>query len=803
MAARTAEASSLPLLSRVFTNSEAEADAEAATQQLLAESRASASKPRQPPQSAAVRGASLLNAARVHDRPSSPTAMARRAGAGKLKRPSMVAEEQPRTNLARRGDTYEIMSSPEKGAFKLPETVNHHPLKIVRKKQRARQGDEDRGDELGKARQHSPGRPTVHKNRVGRGEENMRRPESISELQLPSSPPGYPANSIDLAEIDEYLPDGRIRCSAITQSRNKNRKSIPIQRQCLNQGIHMQNGRSRCSHHFPKRLPMHESAQLLPLKGSEAEDQESYTRRGTKRKPEEALDNLHKPSKPLNSHLQEVARLEDRKGKRSHATSQTTQRPMQASTRRKGTKAIVDPNVLCDVSQGGPLETTEIAVPDGFVQGRQTRSRRRATNSATSSAQHKSVEDMKKDAKKATKNVQSTREGISTQVASSVNEAEDDGLGSDELELDAVEPGGLEQSSRPSSSNDIDQVFKSLHIEERPGNCQTKLGATIKRASERSCILIQSEGIAIDAIVKSFEDVQGVLRRVTAEVSEYDQLAFKSDAYGYIFRALVSYLEAVHRWFGKKCGSIKESLAAMRILSPLTHEILALKDTIAKWGVSVPQRYKGDKIIMDVESNIIAPLRLVNKSFHLRLCQLEATEQRRQELAVLKRMREAKEDEERRIMELNIASKARWKRWQDLHISRMQCEPDLKRRRRLVISRLDDMEEKDANGIKFERVPVFRARSTPPLHWMSLTSAGRQWTDEEETALLEGLQRFAGPHVFELIFEAHCRPGCVLRDFTVTEIIAKSAWVHSAFIKLHQEKGWDIPRWVELIPALP
>ena len=63
-----------------------------------------------------------------------------------------------------------------------------------------------------------------------------------------------------------------------------------------------------------------------------------------------------------------------------------------------------------------------------------------------------------------------------------------------------------------------------------------------------------------------------------------------------------------------------------------------------------------------------------------------------------------------------------------------------------------------------------------------------------------------GPRVFEKLFHAHCRPGGMLRDFTVPDITAKAAWVRSAYLKFHQaqqNKDWEVPDWVKQIPILP
>ncbi len=51
-------------------------------------------------------------------------------------------------------------------------------------------------------------------------------------------------------------------------------------------------------------------------------------------------------------------------------------------------------------------------------------------------------------------------------------------------------------------------------------------------------------------------------------------------------------------------------------------------------------------------------------------------------------------------------------------------------------------EERDANGRRFERVPLFGERENGTRR--ELVGHEGQWTEEEEEALIEGLQDFAG-----------------------------------------------------------
>jgi hypothetical protein len=234
-----------------------------------------------------------------------------------------------------------------------------------------------------------------------------------------------------------------------------------------------------------------------------------------------------------------------------------------------------------------------------------------------------------------------------------------------------------------------------------------------------------------------------MLKEVRAAKPDDDRRAIKLDTYAYIFRSLTRVLKSLYACLSKNCEDITTSVDAMRIISPLIHDILVLKDCIAEWKVSIPGRHNGDRLIKDAQSHMIAPLRDVQAVFRKRLGILEEQEQRRNKLARLEQqMEERTEEIVRREGDVRTMRKRR-EQWQALHITRQQCEPDVSRRPRLWISTLN-LEEKDANGVTFERVPLFENRTTlPPHHPSSIAETG-SWSTEQETALLEGLQKYAG-----------------------------------------------------------
>ena len=300
------------------------------------------------------------------------------------------------------------------------------------------------------------------------------------------------------------------------------------------------------------------------------------------------------------------------------------------------------------------------------------------------------------------------------------------------------------QISEAERKDDINLAFNFLSLEERPGKCQTELGIVVTQTCKKMCALFHTETVSSVAITRDFEELCHILTRVRFHVTKKDYCNFKADAYGHVFRALLLYLKTLYYWFDIQSGYTTDSIEAVRLISSLTQEILSLKDTIASWRVSVPQRYHGDRTFADVDSKLIAPLRRVSGMFRIRLSQLETEEKSRNDQVELEQERRAHVDDKVRKSQLIITRRKRWLHWQNLHILRMQCEPDPSRRRKLVITKFEHFEEKDANGVRFERLSIFKSRPTPPWHWVSNMLEDRDWTDVEDIALLEGLQSLAG-----------------------------------------------------------
>ncbi|KAF1936389.1 hypothetical protein EJ02DRAFT_359214 [Clathrospora elynae] len=795
------------------SSSHTSTDADAATQQLLSESRVFNS----PPPPSAILGANLLNAARIYHRQSSPVAMARTNETGKLKRASVVAGG-PRQNIARRGDIYDIELSPEKERYALPEIVNRRPLKVVRKKGRA--ATEERSD----IPSSPPGiAPAVSNEKPRQSEEPGNECTTAHD------------NAPEHVHTKEHLPNGKLQCTVVSYRCDSAGRRY---QQCSLAGTNQTDHGPRCFRHIKKSgvarcgavnqhgetaTQCHSSAKVESIHGPRctyhAEMQKKDNTRGVQSEKESAVADeeesggeenaLRKQKRKskddpdsngrLDKSPKRTGRVEAGNKEQSKTSSSKTHPqvpiPARNTTRRKQTEETEN-------TENSPLnqhrdvtDTIEVHVSGKSPANKQTKSQRQAANDDTAPIQQLPA---KKQAAAAAEDV------VPIDVPG------DDGSKNDESDAEVQKSAADEDEDEDEDSEynfettqGIDAVFKFLHLEKRPGKCETKLGNTIKRICVRSCNQVQDEDSSLDHVIAGMEDVLGVLSGVNKSVKKEDQRTFKGDVYAYIFRVLTRYLEAVYRWFHEQCDVVTKSLEAMHVLSSLVHAILVFKDTVAKWDVSIPQRYKGDRVIKDVESRLIAPLRQVDKTFRIRLGRLEAAKQLREQHAEMMRKLQEEADEKRRRSEAVEARKERWIRWQNLHVLRMQCEPDPTRRRRLLITKLEDMEETDANGVKFERVPIFKKRSAPPSRPASTLPEERVWTEKEEESLVKGLEDFAGPQVFEDIIKEHCRPGGALRDCSVADIAARAAWVRPAYAKLQEEKGWPIPDWVTGIPVLP
>ncbi|KAI4911320.1 hypothetical protein J4E85_011229 [Alternaria conjuncta] len=722
-------------------------DDNAATQQLLAESNSPSANP---PSSSAVLGANLLNAARP----------------GKLKRVSILPEGA-RQNLAIRGDPYEIELSPEKGRYALPEKVNHKPLKINRKRKEKKKPAkkkvqatvetvEERSDVPAPSSElpvHNDARPQVD-------EDERVEDLAVAEPEIRSSPP-------ELAP-PEYTPS----------------KAAPPIRDT---GVVDPTGTTS-----------------LDGEPAGAQDDSSRTRRTLKRKSE-------------SDHNEEQTSKFPRKQRRTTGESSASRKshpqvriPVRRSSQQQDVATATGHDDVQSTREGAERTYAQreefllrlINGPARKLKPRKNRTNGTAESSQQLPANERGLQKRAEPPKQAPEVADVPETEHAPVIDAFGDDSSDDEASSVAEEADNI----TRPAGRPGN---IDAVFEFLNLEVRPGKCRTKLATTIRRACKTYRAHLQEGDLSLDTVVDEADDLRGALGQISIDIEKKDQRAFKRDAYRHVFRALTLYLESLYTWLQDNGGEVTESLEAMKVLSPLMDRILAFKDSITEWNVSVPQRSKSDRLIKDVDIGLIAHLRQVAKTYRGHLSRLKAREEHRKIQEDFERRMQEREEEENRKLELEEARTQRWKRWQALHIVRLTCEPDARRRSKLAITRLEDLEERDANGVVFERLPVFTSRSAPPHRQASALSNKPEWTEREETALLEGLRHLAGPQVFEKIFTTYCQPDSShplsghLRDRSVAEIVTKAAQFRSDFQKLFQNNGWEIEEWITKIPVLP
>jgi hypothetical protein len=301
------------------------------------------------------------------------------------------------------------------------------------------------------------------------------------------------------------------------------------------------------------------------------------------------------------------------------------------------------------------------------------------------------------------------------------------------------------QNSRASRLTDLDRVFAYLDLGDREGSCRTEDGKKMKGACEQACRNLNVVDLTPEEVGEHATIICQYISEARILEDADAQKEFKKDAFAYLFFSLATFMETTYDWFRDRYGDPLDSLPALRVLVPLMKATLQFKDTITAWEGQVPQRFKGDRIVRGVEQNFIAPLRKVEEGHRRSLDRLQRAEEEnriRQEL----RARHREEAEEAKRKEEQEARRKDWEAvWQNLHAVRLDCEPSLDpaRRKHLFRPRKRAADERDANGIKFERVPGFHERKEPYKPKVLPVDLD-DWTDEQMATLVNGLQKFAG-----------------------------------------------------------
>ncbi|KAL6709984.1 hypothetical protein ACN47E_000769 [Coniothyrium glycines] len=350
---------------------------------------------------------------------------------------------------------------------------------------------------------------------------------------------------------------------------------------------------------------------------------------------------------------------------------------------------------------------------------------------------------------------------------------------------------------------DIDLVFEAARSLRRSGECQSTMGLEIRHKCKHARTFLRNEIISPEQLAEKTDMVCKQLQSLNDIVAIDERGPLKADVYCFVFREVVMYAEQMQKWLEHDSKPNTTTSVGPGLLYRLVGEIIAATDRTSNWKATVPSRFKGEAIISDVRTKIIKPLRDLYESTRRKPTQVRDIKNNHKTLAYRQKESKIRAEEERESAMKATAGKELWKRWQGLHILRMECEPSLSRRKRLSITDFRGVDETDANGEKIVRVQLFKRRSADPSNWFSALVESQHWTDEAEQALLEGLQLFSGPCVFEKIFRQYCGGSGLLRDYTVTDIVLKTAWICSKCIELHLEEDWQIPRWIIDLPSIP
>jgi hypothetical protein len=294
----------------------------------------------------------------------------------------------------------------------------------------------------------------------------------------------------------------------------------------------------------------------------------------------------------------------------------------------------------------------------------------------------------------------------------------------------------------------FDGISSFIASTKRPGQCQTQFGLQLRDLCKRSRLAVKeaSKTELASTLETATREIASQLTTINKAVPEEDRVAFKRDAYAYIFRALTSYLRTLHTALCEEHGDLEQSEYSLRILYRFIGYILFFKTVMASWKVQVSGRYKRDQLIGGTNKNFIAPLRQLKDQLHLKHSQLCAHESELATRQTLLQEQEVRAQETRRREEVERSESAWRKRWHHLHVRRMQCEREtIRRKQYLTFVPAPDLVERDSDGVPIERVSSLGHRTHPPPRWLTSDEwEGKDWTDAQDEALVETLQKFPG-----------------------------------------------------------
>ncbi|CAI6332473.1 unnamed protein product [Periconia digitata] len=788
-----------------------------AEQQLFEEvEAASARKSRPGPTHSAVASANLLNAARY------PTAGRQsKVGNGKLRRPTFMRHdlaELSRQNLAARRDVYDVpVDSPGKdiyeSPFKLPTTMNKKPLKRVKKGKKGKEVEAMNSDRNSTSKQ-----PAVRQSSADTGVAGW-----LSEVDVEGQP--------DQVEVDAgasspppTLPVLETPTLQTTLPLRKSKRKVQTEPSNLK--------RSKKS---PRLTPTHDASDTA-VKENDTEEvrlrnshpkvvipaaERRHTIHSiikqphTQKAPESAQSRRSEPLTESSASQKNKSEAQLQTGTVIPVPDESQSAPRRGRPPKTRASNVVTDQTQSSSAQGMQLEMKSPGVtstPASIPRRRGRPSKNQVPVSATGEGESRPAfanQSINRNGGHEEEKKEEDEEGEEEDAA-----AEPNGTSEQVLPLEGPNESDFasEEGSEKSDGeilDDLDQVFKILDTPRRRGDCATEEGASIAWFCREAIQSSTKSNWTLEDIACSAKNLRKQLEKCGANANDAKLKSIKLDTHAYLFRDLVRYLAMIFNWLEENHGPIDQSLPSAEIMLLVIGAIISLKDKISTWKGPMPHHDFGNRLIKDIESKIIVPLRAVQKQYCKVQTELktEAINKMNYDRIRQRSMEKAQEAaQKQKNEELYYQKKLHW---QDLHLIRQKYEPDWDLRKRLFFRTdeferlLKQSEERDANGQKFERLPVFKERESPMArHSLPITDV--IWEDANIEALIEGLRKYYGPDVFPTIFADYCSPSPgELRRYTVFQIAAQAAYIRTEMIERYREHDWEIPDWVKQIPILP
>lgn len=244
-----------------------------------------------------------------------------------------------------------------------------------------------------------------------------------------------------------------------------------------------------------------------------------------------------------------------------------------------------------------------------------------------------------------------------------------------------------------------------------------------------------------DALMELLAEIREKTHDLNPGDSEEGVEMLVQDVWALIFPNLTKLLREAIRYYDMS-SSEKESIY---VLAELVKIVLELGERAASWKTKPPSDLA---IVKPVRNNVIAPLKRVGQAFEVEIRKRwrseEEERQRRKHAKQLKKKQEQerlRREEDERLHEWGERRSA-------MYLARIQAEPDSRRYRHLRMPKARPAtSDIDANGEPYERMVFFKSRSSVdpvPGGVGNTIDDDADWSEEQELALLEGLEEFSG-----------------------------------------------------------